>query len=148
MGDIVRKFGNYLYVEGRKKDLVNRGGEKISCEEIENHILANEKVEAACVVAMPDDIFGEKACAFIIARKGETIDLPELSDFLSKRGIAKFKRPERLELVGEFPISPAGKILRRDLRALIARRLENEKGLKQPKAADGIAQLQAGGSAT
>jgi len=148
MGDIVRKFGNYLYVEGRKKDLVNRGGEKISCEEIENHILANEKVEAACVVAMPDDTFGEKACAFIITRKGETIDLPELIDFLSKRGIAKFKRPERLELVTEFPISPAGKILRRDLRAVIARRLEDEKAHRQPTAADRIAQLQAGGRGT
>jgi 2,3-dihydroxybenzoate-AMP ligase len=145
MGDIVRKFGNYLYVEGRKKDLVNRGGEKISCEEIENHILANEKVEAACVVAMPDDTFGEKACAFIIARKGKTIDLPELIDFLSKRGIAKFKRPERMELVTEFPISPAGKILRRDLRAMIARRLEDEKGHRQPAVAERIAQLPAGG---
>jgi len=145
MGDIVRKFGNYLYVEGRKKDLVNRGGEKISCEEIENHILANEKVEAACVVAMPDDTFGEKACAFIIARKGKTIDLPELIDFLSKRGIAKFKRPERMELVTEFPISPAGKILRRDLRAMIARRLEDEKGRRQPAVAERIAQLPAGG---
>ncbi len=145
MGDIVRKFGNYLYVEGRKKDLVNRGGEKISCEEIENHILANEKVEAVCVVAMPDDTFGEKACAFIIARKGKTIDLPELIDFLSKRGIAKFKRPERMELVTEFPISPAGKILRRDLRAMIARRLEDEKGRRQPAVAERIAQLPAEG---
>ncbi len=146
MGDIVRKFGNYLYVEGRKKDLVNRGGEKISCEEIENHILANEKVEAACVVAMPDDTFGEKACAFIIAREGKTIDLPELVDFLSKRGIAKFKRPERLELVTEFPISPAGKILRRDLRVMIARRLEDEKSHKQPVVADGKAQWPTGGT--
>jgi len=147
MGDIVRKFGNYLYVEGRKKDLVNRGGEKISCEEIENHILANEKVEAACVVAMPDDTFGEKACAFIITRKGKTIDLPELIDFLSKRGIAKFKRPERVELITEFPVSPAGKILRRNLRAMIAQRLEDEKGLK-PTAAGRVAQLQAGGRGT
>lgn len=141
MGDIVRKFGNYLYVEGRKKDLVNRGGEKISCEEIENHILANEKVEAACVVAMPDDTFGEKACAFIIVRKGYTIDMAELIEFLSRRGIAKFKWPERLELVTEFPISPAGKILRRDLRTTIARRLEYEKGHRQPATADGPAQL-------
>lgn len=141
MGDIVRKFGNYLYVEGRRKDLINRGGEKISCEEIENHILANEKVEAACVVAMPDDTFGEKACAFIIVRKGQTIDLAELIEFLSKRGIAKFKWPERMELVTEFPISPAGKILRRDLRAAIARRLEYEKGHRQPAIVAGPAQL-------
>jgi len=127
MGDIVRKVGNYLYVEGRKKDLINRGGEKISCEEIENHILAHDKVAAACVVAMPDETFGEKACAYIIPRTGQTIDLSELTNFLLQRDIAKFKFPERLELVTEFPISPAGKILRRDLRAMIAKRLDAER---------------------
>jgi 2,3-dihydroxybenzoate-AMP ligase len=135
---------------GRARREVQRwrvaGSEKISCEEIENHIRANEKVEAASVVAMPDDTFGEKACAFIIAREGKTIDLPELIDFLSKIGIAKFKRPERLELVTEFPISPAGKILRRDLHAMIARRLDDEKGHKQPAVAGGTAQWPARGT--
>ena len=63
MGDIVKRIGRYVYVEGRRKDLVNRGGEKISCEEVENHILAHPAVASACVVAMPDDEYGEKACA-------------------------------------------------------------------------------------
>ena len=66
MGDIARLVGGYIYLEGRRKDLINRGGEKISCEEIEKYILARPKIASACVVAMPDAVFGEKACAFVI----------------------------------------------------------------------------------
>jgi 2,3-dihydroxybenzoate-AMP ligase len=119
-GDIVRKIDGYLYVEGRKKDLINRGGEKISCEEVENHILAHPSVESACVVAMPDEVFGEKACAFVILRPGRVLGFEELVQFLRGREIARFKIPERLEVVKEFPISPAGKILRRELRSSLA----------------------------
>ena len=119
MGDVVRKEGRYLFTEGRKKDLVNRGGEKISCDEIEDHILAHPKVRNTCVVAMPDPVFGEKACAFVLLAGGETLSLPELCAFLLSRQIAKFKLPERLEVLDAFPISPAGKILRRNLRERI-----------------------------
>jgi 2,3-dihydroxybenzoate-AMP ligase len=119
-GDVARKINGYLYVEGRIKDLINRGGEKISCEEVENHLLAHPKIESACVVAIPDDVFTEKACAVVILRKGFTLSLNELRAFLETRDIARFKMPERLEVVDEFPISPAGKILRRDLRAALA----------------------------
>ena len=127
MGDAVKKVGGYLYVEGRKKDLINRGGEKISSEEIENLILGNPKVESVCVVAMPDDVYGEKACAFVILAPGQTMTLPELTAFLLAQGIAKFKLPERLEVTDEFPISPAGKILRRELRSAIAAKIAAEK---------------------
>lgn len=126
MGDVVRKVDGYLYLEGRMKDLINRGGEKISCEEIENHILANPKIESACVVAMPDEVFGEKACAFVILRQGCSVTLEELLVFLQERAIARFKMPERLEVVEEFPVSPAGKILRRDLRMTIAEKIALE----------------------
>lgn len=126
MGDVVRKVDGYLYLEGRMKDLINRGGEKISCEEIENHILANPKIESACVVAMPDEVFGEKACAFVILRQGCSVTLEELLVFLQERAIARFKMPERLEVVEEFPVSPAGKILRRDLRVTIAEKISLE----------------------
>jgi 2,3-dihydroxybenzoate-AMP ligase len=127
MGDVVRKIGRYVYTEGRKKDLVNRGGEKISCDEVEDHILAHPKVRNVCVVAMPDEIFGEKACAYAILAKGETLSLKELCDFLLAREIAKFKLPERLEVVDAFPISPAGKILRRELRERIEARIAGER---------------------
>ena len=127
MGDIVRLVDGYIYLEGRRKDLINRGGEKISCEEIENYILANPKVASTCVVAMPDAVFGEKACAFVILREGCTLTLAELVAFLEARDIARFKLPERLEIVAEFSLSPAGKILRRELRERIARALEPSK---------------------
>jgi 2,3-dihydroxybenzoate-AMP ligase len=129
MGDAVRKIGTHLYVEGRLKDLINRGGEKISCEEVENLLLAHPKITSACVVAIPDDVFGEKACAFVIPRENTALSFEELKSFLLARDIAKFKLPERLEIVRELPISPAGKILRRELRDMIARRIEKERKL-------------------
>jgi 2,3-dihydroxybenzoate-AMP ligase len=119
MGDLVRRIDGNLYLEGRLKDIINRGGEKISCEEVENYILSHPKVKNACVVAMPDAVFGEKACAFVIPVEGASFDLDEINRFLLGRDIAKFKLPERLKLVGEFPISPAGKILRRELRRMV-----------------------------
>ena len=127
MGDIVRKEGRTIYTEGRKKDLINRGGEKISCEEVENLIFAHPKVKAVTLVAMPDDIFGEKACAFVIPKDGETLGFAELIAFLKRQQIASFKLPERLELVAEFPLSPVGKILKRNLRETIAERLTAER---------------------
>jgi 2,3-dihydroxybenzoate-AMP ligase len=126
MGDAVRKEGRYLYVEGRLKDLINRGGEKVSCEEIENHLLAHPRVNSACVVAMPDPTYGEKACAFIMPAGDGALTLEEIKAFLLARQIAKFKMPERLELVSSFPMSPAGKILRRELRRIIESKLASE----------------------
>jgi 2,3-dihydroxybenzoate-AMP ligase len=120
MGDMVRRIDGNLYVEGRLKDIINRGGEKISCEEVENYILGHPKIKNVCVVAIPDETFGEKACAFVIPVDGATIDLDEIKSFLLDRNIAKFKLPERLTVVQQFPISPAGKILRRELRQVAA----------------------------
>ena len=76
---------------------------------------------------MPDDVYGERACAFVQTKAGQTIGLHELVEFLAQKQIAKFKLPERLELVDSFPLSPAGKILRRELRAVIERKLAAER---------------------
>jgi 2,3-dihydroxybenzoate-AMP ligase len=130
MGDIVRKRGRHLYTEGRRKDLINRGGEKISCDEIENYIFAHPKVKTVTLVAMPDEVFGEKACAFVIPKPGETLTLDELIAFLRAQKIASFKLPERLELRSEFPLSPAGKILKRTLREEITAKLAAEKAAR------------------
>jgi 2,3-dihydroxybenzoate-AMP ligase len=127
MGDLVKKRGRYVYTEGRRKDLINRGGEKISCDEVENYIFGHPKVQNVCVVAMPDEVFGEKACAFVIAKPGTTLDFNELIQFLRQQNFAKFKLPERLEVVAEFPMSPAGKILRRQLKQIIADKLRSER---------------------
>ncbi|HLG74524.1 MAG TPA: AMP-binding protein [Chloroflexota bacterium] len=121
-GDLMRmhRSGNYI-VEGRKKDLINRGGEKISAEEIENLILMHPAVQNVACVPMPDPILGEKTCAYVILRSGHTsLTLPELTDFLLGHELAKFKLPERLEIVPEFPLSPFGKVSKKDLTAQIA----------------------------
>ncbi len=127
MGDVVRKQGRFLFTEGRRKDLVNRGGEKISCDEVENLVSKHPAVLGCCVVGMPDPVFGEKSCAFVVLRGGATLDLAQLSSFLLEQRIARFKLPERLEVLGQFPISPAGKILRRELRERIAETLTRER---------------------
>ena len=126
MGDIVRKRGRYLFTEGRKKDLINRGGEKISCEEVENLIFKNPKVHQVSLVAMPDPVFGEKACAFVIPKAGQTLSFEELIGFLKQQNIASFKLPERLEIVDEFPSSNVGKILKRQLREMIVEKMARE----------------------
>ncbi|MDA8236140.1 MAG: AMP-binding protein [Clostridia bacterium] len=129
-GDVVRKRNGYLFTEGRIKDLINRGGEKISCEEVENLILQYPKVQNVCLVAMPDEVYGERACAWIIPKVGEKITFEEVIGFLKEQNIAKFKLPERIEVVDEFPLSPAGKILRRTLRKQIAAIIEKERHAK------------------
>jgi 2,3-dihydroxybenzoate-AMP ligase len=126
-GDLMRLHpsGNYM-VEGRKKDLINRGGEKISAEEIENLILTHPAVQNVACVPMPDPVLGERMCAYVIVRAGKTLTLPELVTFLMNEEIAKQKLPERLELVEDFPLSPFGKVSKKDLTEKIALKLKEE----------------------
>jgi 2,3-dihydroxybenzoate-AMP ligase len=126
-GDLMRLHpsGNYI-VEGRKKDLINRGGEKISSEEIENLILTHPAVQNVACVPMPDPVLGERMCAYAILRGGNTLTLPELAAFLVNEEIAKHKLPERLEIVDDFPLSPFGKVSKKDLTERITRMLKSE----------------------
>jgi 2,3-dihydroxybenzoate-AMP ligase len=129
-GDMVRRHpsGN-LVIEGRKKDLINRGGEKISAEEIENLILSHPAVLNVAVVAMPDPVLGERACAYVIPRPGARPTLGEITRFLSEdKRIARFKLPERLEVRERFPTTAVGKISKKDLRDEIRGMLEKEHG--------------------
>jgi len=123
-GDMVRRHasGN-LVVEGRKKDLINRGGEKISAEEVENLALCHENVHMVAVVAMPDPVMGERTCAFVIPKPGRALTLDELNQFLLAKKIAKFKLPERLEIVETFPVTAMGKVSKKALREQIAAKL-------------------------
>jgi 2,3-dihydroxybenzoate-AMP ligase len=127
-GDIVRMYkGRYLSVEGRIKDTINRGAEKISAEEVENHILAHPDVENCAYVAMPDRVLGEKACAFVLPKPGKTLTLQGLQTFLrEERNITVFKLPERLEIVDAFPMTNVGKIDKKELRRIIAEKIEAE----------------------
>jgi 2,3-dihydroxybenzoate-AMP ligase len=126
-GDLVRMAasGN-LVVEGRIKDQINRGGEKISAEEIESHLLAHPAVSAAAVVAMPDASLGEKACAYLTLRDGESLNLESVREFLGARGVARFKWPERIEVVTQLPLTNVGKIKKTALRRDIAEKLTRE----------------------
>ncbi|MGH3328027.1 MAG: (2,3-dihydroxybenzoyl)adenylate synthase [Streptomycetales bacterium] len=141
-GDVVRRRpdGN-LVVEGRAKDLINRGGEKISAEEIENLLLAHPGVGQVAVVAMPDRELGERVCTYVVPlqvapRTG--IDLPALVAHLRDQGVAAFKLPERLEVVGELPVTAVGKVdkaaLRRDIEAKVGKGGEVDKaaGEREP----------------
>jgi 2,3-dihydroxybenzoate-AMP ligase len=124
-GDLMRKHpsGNYV-VEGRKKDLINRGGEKISAEEVENLILMHPAVQNVACVPMPDAALGEKMCACVILRPGQALTLPELVAFLQRHEIARFKLPERLEVLPDFPVSTFGKVSKKDLGAMVAAKLQ------------------------
>jgi len=126
-GDLMRQHpsGNYV-VEGRKKDLINRGGEKISAEEIENLILTHPAVQNVACVPIPDAILGERMCACVILRKGRSLALPDLVAFLAEQEIAKHKLPERLEIMDDFLLSPFGKVSKKDLTDRIANKLKEE----------------------
>ena len=125
-GDLMRQHpsGNYV-VEGRKKDLINRGGEKISAEEVENLILMHPAVQNVACVPMPDANMGEKMCAFVILRAGQSLQLKVLVDFLLTKEIAKFKLPERLEVLADFPVSSFGKVSKKALGELVADHIKN-----------------------
>jgi 2,3-dihydroxybenzoate-AMP ligase len=127
-GDLVRidPSGN-LVVEGRIKDLINRGGEKINAEEIEAHLIAHPAVGAAAVVAMPDTILGEKACAYLSLRDGGVFALAAMREYLAARGVAQFKWPERIEIVHALPLTNVGKIRKSELRRDIAEKVAAER---------------------
>ncbi|WP_141576284.1 (2,3-dihydroxybenzoyl)adenylate synthase [Actinomadura sp. WMMA1423] len=118
-GDLVRELpSGHLIVEGREKDQINRGGDKISAEELENHLLAHPAIHDAAVVGVPDPVMGERTCAFLIIREGEKAPgLRETKDFLRTRGLAAYKFPDRLETTTEFPRTPVGKISKKLLTA-------------------------------
>jgi 2,3-dihydroxybenzoate---[aryl-carrier protein] ligase len=126
-GDIVRRSrGGNLIVERREKDLINRGGEKISAEEIENLILAHPSVLNVAVVATPDPLLGERACACVILKPGASLLFKDLISFLERKEIAKFKLPERMELMESFPLTGVGKVSKKELREHVARKLNAE----------------------
>jgi len=121
-GDLMRRHpsGNYV-VEGRKKDLINRGGEKISAEEIENLILTHPCVQNVACVPIPDPDLGERMCACLILKPGKSLALAELVEFLKDKEIAKFKLPERLYVCDDFPVSAFGKVSKKTLSELAER---------------------------
>jgi 2,3-dihydroxybenzoate-AMP ligase len=115
-GDLVRLMpSGHLRVEGRHKEQINRGGEKITSEEVENHLVAHSGVQNAAVVSMLDDFLGERTCAFVIPREPPPSAM-HLRAFLRDRGLADYKIPDRFEWVSSLPQTGAGKVDRQALR--------------------------------
>lgn len=124
--DIVRRrLDGNLVVEGRGKDMINRGGEKVSAEEVENlaYQLASQVTHCAAV-AMPDARLGERVCLYAVVKPGATLSLDDLRQAMATAGVAAYKWPERLEIVDELRTTKVGKIDKNALRQDIARRLD------------------------
>jgi 2,3-dihydroxybenzoate-AMP ligase len=121
-GDLVRMTPEgYLVVEGRAKDQINRGGDKIAAEEVENHLLAHPSVHDAAVISVPDAFLGERTCAFVIPRESAPT-AATLTSFLRERGLAAYKIPDRVEFVTAFPQTGVGKVSKKALRETLTRR--------------------------
>jgi 2,3-dihydroxybenzoate-AMP ligase len=123
-GDLMRQHssGNYI-VEGRKKDLINRGGEKISAEEVENLILSHPSVKDVACIPVPDQDLGERMCACVVLRDGGGLSLEDLKTFLLAKEIAKYKLPERMEIFSDLPLSVLGKVSKKDLAEIVSRKM-------------------------
>jgi len=129
-GDVVRRLpGGYLEVLGRATDHINRAGEKISAEEVEDHLLAHPQVFDAAVVSMPDAFLGERSCAFIIP-DGEQPAPAAIKEWMRGRDIAAFKIPDQIVFVGAFETTAVGKISRKELRASLRASLLDEKAAR------------------
>ncbi len=127
-GDMLQGDGSgRLIVAGRVKDMINRAGEKVSAEEIENLVIDHPKISAAALVPMSDPLVGERGCLFVICEPGLTVDLNEIIAHLESKKVARFKFPERLEVVEAFPMTAVGKISKKALREKIEHALIRER---------------------
>ena len=131
-GDLMRRHRidgeAYYSFEGRVKDIVKRGGESISCEEVERALRSYPGLLDVAIVAMPDEMFVEKACAFVIMASGSAA--PTIKSFgglLEHAGLAKFNWPECVEPIDAFPMTQSGKLSKPLLRQIIVARLNAEK---------------------
>jgi non-ribosomal peptide synthetase component E (peptide arylation enzyme) len=143
-GDIVRLHpsGNFV-IEGRRKDFINCGGEKVSAEEIEELVVTHPSVVAAAVVAAPAELFGEEVCVFV-TRAAEAVpgsaeaapgaseaapgslSLKDLRAHLTALGVAPYKLPARMRVLDELPVTAVGKVDKAALRAMALRATEKE----------------------
>jgi non-ribosomal peptide synthetase component E (peptide arylation enzyme) len=118
-------LGNYdecgnLLIVGRKKDIIIRGGQNIYPVEIENLLMTHPNVANIAVVKMPDPVMGERACAYLVPKKGQSFTFEEMVSFLREKNIAAYKWPERMEIVHALPMVAEGqkvdkKMLEKDI---------------------------------
>ncbi|MBL0885615.1 (2,3-dihydroxybenzoyl)adenylate synthase [Myceligenerans indicum] len=127
-GDVVRRRrdGN-LVVEGRDKDIINRGGEKISAEDVEDLAYRCPAVLHAAAVAVPDASLGERVCLAVVPREGRTVTLEDIHTEMRAAGAARTKYPDKLHVVDAFPLTGVGKIDKKALRLRFAPTREEER---------------------
>lgn len=124
-GDLFQvREGDCISFYERAKDIIIRGGYNISSQEIENYLLSHPKVQEVAVVGMPDEKLGERMCAYVVPAPGQGVTLEDLTDLLEQKGVARYKHPERLEIIETIPRNPVGKILKKELRRDIQAKLQ------------------------
>ena len=131
-GDLVMLTDDgWLKVMGRKKDIIIRGGQNIYPQEIEDYLAVCPQVIEAAVVAMPDPMMGERACAFVTLKKGEMFTFADMVNYLKTRKIAMFKIPERLEIIESMPLVGSAKVDKKELTRLVTEKLKAEDRIKK-----------------
>ena len=116
-GDLARMDADgYIRITGRAKDIIIRGGENIPVAEVEDLLYRHPAVQDAAVVAMPDARLGERACAFVSVKAGQSFDFDALTAWLAQAGMSRTYWPERLEIVPDMPRTASGKIQKFELR--------------------------------
>lgn len=116
-GDLATMDGDgYIRLVGRKKEIINRGGLKISVRQMEEHLLSHPKIKSVAMVGVPDATMGEKSCAFVVTRDHAPITLADVTSYLDQCQVAKYKFPEYLVTMKDLPTTPSGKIQKYVLR--------------------------------
>jgi cyclohexanecarboxylate-CoA ligase/acyl-CoA synthetase len=109
-----------LRITGRTKEVINRGGVKFNPADVEALIARHPAVAACAIVPMPDPVLGERACCFVVPRAGADVSLDVLREWLAQHAVAKLKWPERVEIIGELPMTPTRKVKKSELAARLA----------------------------
>jgi cyclohexanecarboxylate-CoA ligase len=111
----------FVSLLGRSKDIIIRGGQNVPVHEVENLLHGHPAVVEVAVIGLPDERFGERACAVLVLEEGETLGLEDVKEFLLSEGLSTVFLPERVEVVERLPKTMSGKVRKIELREMFAR---------------------------